>query len=117
MTKDLLGRVDRVLAIEPDDRMRTILSTNLPEVTALRGTGESMPIGTSSVDVVLASASWHWMDPDQALQEAARVLVPRRSPRRCLDWPGSGGPFHLAGASHAFRDVIGLGGTDNWFRW
>src|SRR5579863_3995968 len=63
MTKDLVGRVECVIAIEPDDRMRGILAGNLPEVTALSGTGESMPLGTSSVDVVLASSSWHWMDP------------------------------------------------------
>src|ERR1700733_7521899 len=93
MTKDLLGRVYRVLAIEPDDRMRTILSTNLPEVTALRGTGESMPIGTSSVDAVLASASWHWMDPDQALQEAARVLVPGGALGVVWTGPDLEGPF------------------------
>jgi ubiquinone/menaquinone biosynthesis C-methylase UbiE len=76
MTKDLLGKVERVIAIEPDDRMRGILARNLPEVTALRGTGESMPLEASSVDAVLASSSWHWMDADRTLQEVARVLVP-----------------------------------------
>jgi len=76
MTKDLVGRVECVIAIEPDDRMRGILVGNLPEAIALGGTGESMPLDTSSVDVVLASSSWHWMDPDQALRETARVLVP-----------------------------------------
>ncbi len=30
MTKDLLGKVDHVIAIEPDDRMRGILATNSP---------------------------------------------------------------------------------------
>jgi ubiquinone/menaquinone biosynthesis C-methylase UbiE len=93
MTKDLLGRVDRVIAIEPDDRMRAILSSNLPEVTALRGTGESLPIDTSSVDVVLASASWHWMDPDQTLQEAARVLVPGGALGVVWTGPDPEGPF------------------------
>ena len=76
MTKDLLAKVDHVIAIEPDDRMRDILAGDLPEVTALRGSGESMPLDTSSVDAVLASSCWHWMDPDGALQETARVLVP-----------------------------------------
>jgi ubiquinone/menaquinone biosynthesis C-methylase UbiE len=93
MTKDLLGRVDRVIAIEPDDRMRAILSGNLPEVTALRGTGESVPIDTSSVDVVLASSSWHWMEPDQALQEAARVLVPGGTLGVVWTGPDPDGPF------------------------
>jgi ubiquinone/menaquinone biosynthesis C-methylase UbiE len=75
MTKELLDKVDHVIAIEPDDRMRNLLANDLPEVTALRGSGESMPLDTSSVDVVLASSCWHWMDPDRALQETARVLV------------------------------------------
>jgi SAM-dependent methyltransferase len=76
MTKDLVGKVDRVIAIEPDDRMREILTGNLPEVTALSGTGEQMPLDSASVDAVLAASSWHWMDAERALQEAARVLVP-----------------------------------------
>jgi ubiquinone/menaquinone biosynthesis C-methylase UbiE len=93
MTKDLLGKVGRVIAIEPDDRMRDILASNLPEVTALRGRGESMPLETSSVDVVLASSSWHWMDADRALQEAARVLVPRGALGVVWAGPDPDGPF------------------------
>jgi SAM-dependent methyltransferase len=93
MTKNLLGKVDRVIAIEPDDRMRGILASNLPEVTALRGTGESIPLGTSSVDVVLASASWHWMEADRALQETARVLVPGGTLGVVWAGPDPDGPF------------------------
>jgi SAM-dependent methyltransferase len=93
MTKDLLAKADRVIAIEPDDRMRGILESNLPEVTALRGTGESMPLDTSSVDVVLASSSWHWMDADRALQETARVLVPRGTLGVVWAGPDPDGPF------------------------
>jgi SAM-dependent methyltransferase len=93
MTKDLVGQVDRVIAIEPDDRMREILAVNLPEVTALQGTGESMPLNTSSVDVVLASSSWHWMDPDRARDETARVLVPGGTLGVVWSGPDPDGPF------------------------
>jgi SAM-dependent methyltransferase len=93
MTKDLVEKVARVIAIEPDDRMRGILTNNLPHVTALRGTGESMPLDTSSVDAVLASSSWHWMDADRALQEAARVLVPRGTLGVVWAGPDPDGPF------------------------
>jgi len=93
MTKDLLGKADRVIAIEPDDRMRRILASNLPEVFAHRGTGESMPLESSSVDVVLASSSWHWMDADRALQETARVLVPGGTLGVVWAGPDPEGPF------------------------
>ncbi|MGH9098517.1 MAG: class I SAM-dependent methyltransferase [Acidimicrobiales bacterium] len=93
MTRDLVGRVDRVVAIEPDDRMRGILAKNLPEVTALRGAGESIPLASSSVDVVLASASWHWMEADRALQETARVLVPGGTLGVVWAGPDPDGPF------------------------
>jgi ubiquinone/menaquinone biosynthesis C-methylase UbiE len=93
MTKDLLGKVERVIAIEPDDRMRAILATNLPEVTALSGSGESMPLETSSVDAVLASSSWHWMNADAALAEVARVLVPGGTLGVVWAGPDPDGPF------------------------
>jgi SAM-dependent methyltransferase len=93
MTKDLVGTFARVIAIEPDDRMRAILASNLPEVTALSGTGEAMPLETSSVDVVLASSCWHWMDADQALQEVARVLVPGGTLGVVWAGPDPDGPF------------------------
>lgn len=60
---------------------------------ALRGTGESVPIDTSSVDVVLASSSWHWMEPDQTLHEAARVLVPGGTLGVVWTGPDPEGPF------------------------
>ena len=93
MTKDLVDKVDRVFAIEPDDRMRGILAANLPQVTALSGTGESIPLSTSSVDVVLASSSWHWMEADRALQETARVLAPGGSLGVVWAGPDPDGPF------------------------
>jgi SAM-dependent methyltransferase len=93
MTKDLVGRVARVVAIEPDDRMREILASNLPGVTALRGTGESMPLETASIDVVLASSSWHWMDAERALRETARVLVPGGTLGVVWAGPDPDGPF------------------------
>jgi SAM-dependent methyltransferase len=93
MTRDLVDQVDHLTAIEPDDRMRGILEGNLPGVTALRGTGESMPLDTSSVDAVLASSCWHWMDEDRALHEVARVLVPGGTLGVVWAGPDPDGPF------------------------
>jgi ubiquinone/menaquinone biosynthesis C-methylase UbiE len=93
MTKDLVGRADHIIATEPDDRMRGILTSNLPGVSARRGTGGSMPLDASSVDVVLASASWHWMNADQALRKMERVLVPGGSLGVVWAGPDPDGPF------------------------
>jgi SAM-dependent methyltransferase len=76
LTRLLVNRAEEVIAIEPDDRMRSVLSAELSGVRALNGSGESMPIPDRSVDAVLASSSWHWMEPIPTLHEVARVLVP-----------------------------------------
>lgn len=72
----LLDRADEVVAVEPDARMRAVLTQQLPGVRALDGRGESIPLPDRCVDAVLASSSWHWMEPVPTLQEVGRVLVP-----------------------------------------
>ena len=111
MTKDLLGKAARVIAIEPDDRMREILAANLPGVTVLSGSGESMPLETSSVDAVLASSSWHWMNADLALQEAARVLVPGGTLGVVWAGPDPDGPFVLQAQAMLSEASSGPGGS------
>jgi SAM-dependent methyltransferase len=76
LTRLLAARGLAVTAVEPDDRMRAVLAERIPDVTALRGTGEAMPLGDGEEDAVLAAQSWHWMDAGQAAREAARVLRP-----------------------------------------
>jgi SAM-dependent methyltransferase len=76
LTRLLIDRADEVVAIEPDDRMRSVLEQQVPGVRALAGRGESMPLPDGCADAVLASSSWHWMDPIPALLEVGRVLVP-----------------------------------------
>jgi SAM-dependent methyltransferase len=76
LTRLLVDRADEVVAIEPDDRMRSVLTDEVPSARALAGRGESMPVPDGSADAVIASSSWHWMDPVPTLLEAGRVLVP-----------------------------------------
>jgi SAM-dependent methyltransferase len=52
-----------------------------------------MPLDTSSVDVVLASNSWHWMDAGRALHETARILVPGGTLGVVWAGPDPDGPF------------------------
>jgi len=93
MTRELIGRVDRVIAIEPDDRMREVLVRNVPGATALRGSGEVMPLESGTVDAVLASSSWHWMDAERTLAEVARVLAPAGALGVVWTGPDPDGPF------------------------
>ncbi|TMB87241.1 MAG: class I SAM-dependent methyltransferase, partial [Chloroflexi bacterium] len=76
LTRLLIDKAQEVVAVEPDDRMRSILTAEVPGISALKGQGESMPIPDSCVDAVLASSSWHWMDPVPTLHEVGRILVP-----------------------------------------
>ncbi len=76
LTRLLVDRADEVVAIEPDDRMRAVLETQVAGVRALAGRGESIPLPEGCADLVLASSSWHWMDPIPTLHEVGRVLVP-----------------------------------------
>ncbi|HTX28176.1 MAG TPA: class I SAM-dependent methyltransferase [Streptosporangiaceae bacterium] len=74
VTRELIGRVPRVIAVEPDERMRAVLSARCPEAEVLAGRGEDIPLPGASVDAVLISSAWHWLDPEQAVPEIARVL-------------------------------------------
>ena len=76
LTRLLVGRAEEVVAVEPDDRMREVLVDSVPGVRAVAGRGESIPLPDASVDAVLASSSWHWMDTVPTLLEVGRVLVP-----------------------------------------
>jgi len=76
LTRLLLERAHEVVAVEPDPRMRAVLEADLPAARAVDGRGEAMPVGDRVADAVLASTSWHWMDPVATLHEVNRVLRP-----------------------------------------
>ena len=76
LSRLLIDRADEVVAVEPDERMRSVLAEALPEVRAVEGRGESMPLPDGWADAVVASSSWHWMDPVPTLHEVGRVLAP-----------------------------------------
>jgi SAM-dependent methyltransferase len=75
-TRALLGRAARVVAVEPDPRMREVLARRSPEVDVREGRGEAMPLTDASADAVFVSTAWHWLDPALAVPEIARVLRP-----------------------------------------
>ncbi|SAK74615.1 class I SAM-dependent methyltransferase [Caballeronia ptereochthonis] len=66
----------RVIAVEPVDSMRARLSAALPDVQALAGTAQSIPLADASVDAVVCAQSFHWFGSREALDEIHRVLKP-----------------------------------------
>jgi SAM-dependent methyltransferase len=76
LTRLLTDRAEEVVAVEPDDRMRSVLTEEVPGIRAVSGRGESLPLPDHWADAVLASSSWHWMDPIPTLLEVGRVLAP-----------------------------------------
>jgi ubiquinone/menaquinone biosynthesis C-methylase UbiE len=65
-----------VTAVEPDQAMLAELRRGLPEVRALAGRAEQIPLPDGSVDAVLVGQAMHWFDLDRAMPEIARVLTP-----------------------------------------
>ena len=76
LTRGLVGRFGRVIAVEPLAEMRAQLERRVPEAEALEGTAESIPVADSSADAVLVAQAFHWFDGRRALDEIARVLSP-----------------------------------------
>lgn len=76
LTRSLVARGLEVVAVEPTPGMREQFARVLPDVELLDGTGEAIPLPDASVDAVLMAQAWHWVDPDTASPEVARVLRP-----------------------------------------
>lgn len=64
------------VAVEPDQLMLGRLRESLPGIDARPGTAEQIPLPDASVDALVAAQAWHWVDPEAALAEAARVVRP-----------------------------------------
>jgi SAM-dependent methyltransferase len=93
LTRLLAERVPRVVAVEPDERMRAVLSDRATGAEVVAGRAEQIPAPDESVDAVLAASAWHWVDEAQAVPEVARVLRPGgrlslvwSGPDRSVDW-------------------------------
>jgi ubiquinone/menaquinone biosynthesis C-methylase UbiE len=84
LTRALLTTGARVIAVEPGDAMRAELERALPEVEALRGAAEQIPLQDGSVDCIAAGSAFHWFRHDEALPEMHRVL--RRDGGLALLW-------------------------------
>lgn len=67
LTRALALAAARVVAVEPDPRMRELGG-------GIEGTAESLPLGDGEADAVVAGSALHWFDLERALPEFRRVL-------------------------------------------
>ncbi|EDY42451.1 methyltransferase [Streptomyces sp. SPB074] len=93
-TRVLAARGARVVGVEPGGGMAAQFRAGLPSVPLVRGDGNALPLGSSSLDAVTYAQSWHWTDPLRSVPEALRVLRPVERSRsggttrtaRCRGW-------------------------------
>jgi SAM-dependent methyltransferase len=81
LTRLLVRRFARVIAVEPDDALRALI----PAEETLAGTAEAIPLPDDSVDGVFCAEAFHWFDAPRAAAEIARVLRPGGSVVICFN--------------------------------
>ncbi|MCE9637925.1 MAG: class I SAM-dependent methyltransferase [Planctomycetes bacterium] len=72
------GAADRVIGIEPGDEMRreAVARTSDGTIEYRAGSSTATGLPDACADIVTASQSLHWMDPEPTFAEVARVLRP-----------------------------------------
>jgi SAM-dependent methyltransferase len=75
-TRSLVERGLMVTAVDPSAGMMAELRASSPDIRALEGTAESIPLPDSSVELATSAQAWHWVDEARAFPEVARVLKP-----------------------------------------
>ena len=76
LTRVLARRYRRVIAVEPLDGMRALITREAPAAEALDGRAEAIPLADAEVDAVFVAQAIHWFANDVAVAEIARVLRP-----------------------------------------
>jgi SAM-dependent methyltransferase len=74
LTRSLVLRFARVIAVEPDDAMRGVLEEVVPGAEALAGRAEAIPLEANSVDAVFTAEAFHWFASPLTVAEITRVL-------------------------------------------
>jgi len=77
LTRQLVPRFARVIAVEPLDGMRAVLERVVPEAEVLSGTADAIPLDDAAVAAVFVGEAFHWFANAATLDELARVLRPR----------------------------------------
>ena len=76
LTRQFVGTGAELVAVEPVAEMRARLQALLPDLEAMEGTAEAIPLPNHSVDAVVVGQAFHWFDGIRAVSEIRRVLKP-----------------------------------------
>ncbi len=76
LTDVLVAAGHEVVAVDPSAEMLDQLRARHPDVPALVGGAEEIPLPGATVDAVVAGQAAHWFDPGPAAAELRRVLRP-----------------------------------------
>ena len=97
---------DPIVLLEPDERfqkpLQQLLAAHAVSGLLRRETLEAAELSAGGFDLVVAATSFHWLNPDSALQKIRRLLKPGGTVAlfwnvlQVLDWPD---PFHDATAA------------------
>jgi SAM-dependent methyltransferase len=74
LTRALVRTGARVVAVDPGEQMLAQLRRVLPDVEALIGGAEAIPLEDHSVDAITVGQAFHWFRHGAALPEMRRVL-------------------------------------------
>ncbi|HYZ75839.1 MAG TPA: class I SAM-dependent methyltransferase [Gaiellaceae bacterium] len=77
LTRQLVPRFGRVVAVEPDEAMLAVLAEVVPEAEPLAGSAEAIPLPEDAVDAVFVAEAFHWFASDATVAEIVRVLRSR----------------------------------------
>jgi SAM-dependent methyltransferase len=76
LTRLLLPRFARVVAVDPSAGMLEVLRAALPEAEVRTGEAEAIPLPDAAVDGVYVGEAFHWFGTAASCREIARVLRP-----------------------------------------
>ncbi len=76
VSRMLVPRAARMIAVEPLEAMRRVLSERVPDAEIIDGTAERIPIPDATADAMFVGEAFHWFNGDRALPEIHRVLKP-----------------------------------------
>ena len=86
-TKQLLDKNLKVIAVEPNNKMRKVLEEKLSgnkNFTSTNGTDKNTNLKENSIDLITVAQAFHWFDIQSFRKECKRILKPNG--KICIIW-------------------------------